>query len=497
MVDDPAVTVDDLFRQVHCIPTSTAGRRRVTWVTRWRIVAALQVTEAVVVATIGGLWLCRLTAGQSGKTTPAVALLFGLALASGTHFTLRALGAYDLSDIMNAWRSCRAVASAWVISTGALFVLDLQPPSTGAVESGPLVGWVAGGVGLILVRLVAAQATSAVIHARWLTHDVAIIGTGREARRCAELLRADRGGAHVAGLVSLAASSSALSDQVLGPAQTTDLQRFIKTRQIKDVIISLSADEQAQLPNLIRFLLCLPVRVFLWPPSLGVNGGLVAGGVCRIGGVPLLLVGVPPLDGWHWVCKDIRDRALAACLLAFIAPVLLGIALVIKLTSPGPVLFRQEREGYNGNMFTILKFRTMQVTDVPHDALTLTARCDPRVSWIGKMLRKTSLDELPQLINVLRGDMWLVGPRPHSPLATAAGQRYADAVSGYMSRLRVKPGITGWAQVHGWRGPTDTLEQIRQRCSYDMYYIQHVSLWLDVQILLRSAVKGFVHENAY
>jgi lipopolysaccharide/colanic/teichoic acid biosynthesis glycosyltransferase len=115
----------------------------------------------------------------------------------------------------------------------------------------------------------------------------------------------------------------------------------------------------------------------------------------------------------------------------------------------------------------------------------------------GALLRKTSLDELPQLLNVIRGDMWLVGPRPHSPLATAAGQRYSAAVSGYMARLRVKPGITGWAQVNGWRGPTNTLEQIQQRLTHDLHYIEHLSLWFDFKILLRTVIMGFVHENAY
>jgi lipopolysaccharide/colanic/teichoic acid biosynthesis glycosyltransferase len=133
----------------------------------------------------------------------------------------------------------------------------------------------------------------------------------------------------------------------------------------------------------------------------------------------------------------------------------------------------------------------------PSEEMTLTVRNDPRVFPIGALLRRTSLDELPQLLNVISGDMWLVGPRPHSPLATAAGTRYADAVSRYFSRARVKPGITGWAQVNGWRGPTETLEQISRRVEHDIYYIDNWSLWLDVRILVATACRGFVHHNAF
>jgi putative colanic acid biosynthesis UDP-glucose lipid carrier transferase len=264
-----------------------------------------------------------------------------------------------------------------------------------------------------------------------------------------------------------------------------------------DVIVATQEHERVRLPELVHGLLGLPVRVLLWPRSCGVEVEWFTHSEYRIGGIPLLLASAPPLDGWRWVLKDSRDRLLAFFLLVCISPVLLGIAVAIRVSSPGPILFRQEREGYNGRTFTIFKFRTMQVAEPPIGELVLTARRDPRVFPLGALLRKTSLDELPQLLNVLRGDMWLVGPRPHSPLATAAGQRYAVAVREYMSRFRVKPGITGWAQVNGWRGPTNTIEQIRQRVAYDRYYIENLTFWLDLQILLRTSIKGFNDYNAF
>ncbi len=227
--------------------------------------------------------------------------------------------------------------------------------------------------------------------------------------------------------------------------------------------------------------------------------GWLAGGEARIGDLPLLQAGATPLEGWRWVLKDAQDRLLALLALVIFAPVLLAIAIAIRIASPGPVFFRQTREGYGGREFRIFKFRTMHATDAAQEAnrLRLAVRHDPRVFPLGAFLRRTSLDELPQLFNVLLGDMWFIGPRPHSPLATAADARYADVVRQYSSRHRIKPGITGWAQVNGWRGPTETAEQIEQRVMHDLYYIENWSMLLDLQILMKTGLRGFVHQNAF
>jgi Undecaprenyl-phosphate glucose phosphotransferase len=468
---------------------------RVAWVSRWGTIAALQVAEAIVVVTNSSLWLAAVLSARGSGPKEVRLLAFGLAVAALVHFGLRSSGAYDFVDIMHMWRSSRIAATAWVLSTGPLFIACFLTSVTTARTV--VLAWLVGLAGLVCVRMIAARICHVFVRARWLRHNVLIIGTGPEAQRCASSLRADSSGAHVIGLIPLDGTFLTDRREAGGTASPSDLQRLISVNEVKDVIVSTSLHEQAQVSDLIRSLRWLPVRVMLWPPSLGVQIGLIAKGGYRIGNVPLLLAGVPPLAGWHWIVKDVRDRVLAFLLLIFTSPVLLGIVLMIRLTSPGPILFRQQREGYGGSMFTIFKFRTMRVSSSPTSGLILTEQNDPRVFPVGALLRKTSLDELPQLINVLRGDMWLVGPRPHSPLATAAGQSYSAAVYGYMARLRVKPGITGWAQVNGWRGPTNTLEQIQQRFTYDLYYIEHMSLRLDLQVLLKTAIKGFVHENAY
>jgi exopolysaccharide biosynthesis polyprenyl glycosylphosphotransferase len=184
-------------------------------------------------------------------------------------------------------------------------------------------------------------------------------------------------------------------------------------------------------------------------------------------------------------------------LLVAAAPVLLLIAAAIKLDSPGPALFKQRRYGFNHRLIGVWKFRTMHVEYQDEDAVQLTTRNDPRVTRVGAFLRRTSLDELPQLFNVLAGEMSLVGPRPHALQAKAAGKLYEEAVAQYAARHKVKPGITGWAQVNGWRGETDTEEKIRRRIDHDLYYINNWSLLFDFKILVLTVPAVILGRNSY
>jgi len=328
-------------------------------------------------------------------------------------------------------------------------------------------------------------------------HNIAIIGDGAEAQACARAVEADACGGGIVGFVSPELDNPASGETDLASDFVSRVQRLVHEREIRELIIATADPYRARVPALVRELRNLPVRVLLWPRSIDVDAAWLGTGEYRIGDTSLILVGAPALDGWDWVLKDMRDRVLALLLLIFFAPLLVIIAAAIRVSSSGPIFFRQEREGYNGKRFKIFKFRTMHWVPPSNNILVLVARNDSRISAVGAILRKTSLDELPQLFNVLRGDMWLIGPRPHSPLATAAGQRYSAAVPHYAARFRVKPGITGWAQVNGYRGSTDTIEQLQQRVAHDIYYIEHLSMWLDAQILLKTAIKGFVNQNAY
>jgi len=192
-----------------------------------------------------------------------------------------------------------------------------------------------------------------------------------------------------------------------------------------------------------------------------------------------------------------EDRVLSAILLLFALPLICIIAVAIKLDSPGPVFFRQRRYGFGGRVFEAMKFRTMYVAQSDQLGAQLTRRNDPRITRLGRVLRRTSLDEVPQLFNVLRGEMSLVGPRPHPLAAKAADVLYHEAIGHYALRHRVRPGITGWAQVNGWRGETETLVQLQKRVEYDLNYIEHWSLWLDIRILLRTAVCVFRNADVF
>jgi exopolysaccharide biosynthesis polyprenyl glycosylphosphotransferase len=204
-----------------------------------------------------------------------------------------------------------------------------------------------------------------------------------------------------------------------------------------------------------------------------------------------------PLRDWRRIAKEIEDRVLAAAILTLISPLMLVIACLIKLDSPGPVFFRQKRYGFNNELIEVLKFRTMYDEARDDNAEQLTRRNDPRVTRLGAFLRRTSIDELPQFFNVLRGEMSIVGPRPHALAAKAGLLLYQDAVGHYDARHRMKPGITGWAQVNGWRGETDTIEQIRRRVEHDLYYIENWSIRLDLAIILRTIFGGFTGRYAY
>src|SRR6185437_3463072 len=189
-----------------------------------------------------------------------------------------------------------------------------------------------------------------------------------------------------------------------------------------------------------------------------------------------------PLSGWASILKQAEDAVLSLLLLFLFLPLMGIIALAVKLDSPGPVFFRQQRFGFNNNPIWIYKFRTMRVAAEEDPQVRQAQRSDPRVTRFGRILRRTSLDELPQLINVLKGEMSLVGPRPH---AIAHNEYYAKCIDRYLHRHRVKPGITGWAQVNGLRGETPTIDAMHARVKHDLFYIENWSIWFDLWILLR------------
>jgi polysaccharide biosynthesis protein PslA len=273
------------------------------------------------------------------------------------------------------------------------------------------------------------------------------------------------------------------------------LERMIRRDAVDTVLVALpwAAGDTAQ--AIVRRISMAPIDVYIYVGMKSLNMPLRRSGAPY--DLPLLMACNRPINGWRGSLKRGEDIVLSLALLTFISPVMLAIAVGIKLTSKGPIFFRQRRIGYNNHVIEVLKFRSMYTHLSDADARQQAFRGDKRVTPLGAWLRRTSLDELPQLINVLKGDMSLVGPRPHALATTAGGLALEEAVPVYSSRHRVKPGITGWAQVNGYRGALDSVDKIVHRVNHDLYYIENWSLGLDIKILWQTVRLVFADDNAF
>jgi polysaccharide biosynthesis protein PslA len=279
---------------------------------------------------------------------------------------------------------------------------------------------------------------------------------------------------------------------VLGPAR--DLVAYARRHRVDDIFIALPWSAEVRIRQILNALRPIPARIHICPE--GGEGEAIGRTFVQIDGVPAFNLVEKPLDGWRRIIKGLEDRSVAAAILLFLLPMLLLVALAIKLDSPGPVFFRQKRYGWNNKVFLVWKFRTMYHDKRDDLAEKLTERNDPRVTRLGWFLRRTSIDELPQFLNVLNGEMSVVGPRPHPLKAKAGGRLYDEVVVNYAVRHKIKPGVTGWAQVNGWRGDTDTEEKLQRRIEYDLYYMEHWSVFFDIYIILRT-VMCVLRCNAY
>jgi len=271
-----------------------------------------------------------------------------------------------------------------------------------------------------------------------------------------------------------------------------DIELFVEKNEIDEVWIALPLRAEQRVKDLLYNLRHQTVNIKLIPDIFGFQ--LLNHSMTEIVGLPAVNLSDTPMGGSNQLIKAFEDRLLALLILVLISPLLLLISIMIKSTSSGPVLFTQKRHGWDGKIITVYKFRTMKAHKEFDGVITQAGKGDSRITKLGAFLRKTSLDELPQFINVLQGRMSIVGPRPH---AIEHNEQYKDQVNQYMLRHMVKPGITGWAQVNGLRGETDTLDKMKNRVEYDLYYIENWSLWFDLKIIFLTLFKGFIHKNAY
>lgn len=264
-----------------------------------------------------------------------------------------------------------------------------------------------------------------------------------------------------------------------------DIPAYVKKHRVDIVYITLPLRAEERIKKLVNDLGDTTASVYIIPDIFTLN--LVRSGIQDMNGIPLLAIREDPFLGWNALAKRLLDIILASLILILVSPVMLAVAIAVKLSSPGPIFFVQRRYGLHGEEIKVYKFRSMTVCE-DGDQIAQAQRQDQRVTAVGAFLRQTSLDELPQFINVLQGSMSIVGPRPH---AVAHNEYYRREIQGYMLRHKVKPGITGLAQVKGSRGETETVDKMAERVKYDLEYIANWSLWLDLWIILQTALTFF------
>ena len=273
--------------------------------------------------------------------------------------------------------------------------------------------------------------------------------------------------------------------------RVSEVATYVREHGVQMIFISLPMSAQPRIRELLDNLNDTTASIYFLPDVYIFD--LMQARFDNVGGVPVVAICETPFYGVDSVVKNVSDAVLAFLILVLLSPLMLCIALAIKLTSPGPAVFKQRRYGLNGEEITVYKFRSMTVSE-DGARIEQAQKDDPRITRIGAFLRRTSLDELPQFINVLQGRMSIVGPRPH---AVAHNELYRKIIRGYMLRHKVKPGITGWAQVNGFRGETKELEKMQARIEHDLHYLQNWSIWLDLWIIMRTVWVVLRRDNAY
>ena len=455
-------------------------------------------TLALDVATMIATGLATFALWYEGPLTVGAFMAIA-AVAACAPIVLKSRWAYTIPALSSVAHQLAELALALFIAISALIIVNI----VAGVDITPLRAWALHWYLFALAACVAERVVLARMLAGWskagrMARRTVIVGGGKPTFDLIE--RLDRTGSSAIQILGIFDDR----DKYRSPEQVgryaklgrfEDLEVFCRDQRVDLLIIALPTVAEERILHILKMLWVLPIDVRI--AALGSKLKLRSRAYNYIGDVPFLPVFDKPMSDWSVAVKSIEDRTLAALGLIVLSPLLALIALAVKLDSRGPVFFRQQRYGFNNEPIGVYKFRSMYVDKCDANATRLVTKGDPRVTRVGAFIRKTSLDELPQLINVLKGELSLVGPRPHAMQAKAEGRIYDEVVEGYFARHKVKPGITGWAQVNGWRGETDTLEKIEQHVAHDIYYIENWSTWLDLKILFMTPLSLITTKNAY
>jgi Undecaprenyl-phosphate glucose phosphotransferase len=414
---------------------------------------------------------------------------------------LNRMRAYDFSRLsLFRWQATRGFM-VWIATASLLLAVAYITKISSDYSRGWAIAWSLGAYGLFLLDRAALWLTlRRWATARRLVRRVVIVGSGESVSRLIGKLRQ----LPPTEIAILGVFEQDIPDRrpeqqaIEGVPFRGDIDALLSYSReviVDEVIVALPLTAEHEIKLLFDRLRQMPADLRLSMEPLA--NALPIRGIAFHGGIPVIEVINRPLRHWNALTKWFEDKALGMLLLVLFLPFMLIIAALIKLDSPGPVFFVQDRYGFNNKVIRVVKFRTMEAAQCDASGAARTVRNDPRLTGVGRVLRRFSLDELPQLMNVVVGHMSLVGPRPHAITMRAGSQLYHEAVDEYLHRHRVKPGMTGWSQVNGLRGEIDTVEKARARVRYDLHYIEHWSIWLDIKILLMTFRVIFAKENAY
>ena len=387
-------------------------------------------------------------------------------------------------DLLTSWVVLAAVLLLCGYATRSLHYFEPQVLIAWLVST-PVLQWLAVRLGKEVVKYQAARASA--------RHKAIVVGAGVLGVKVAKVLAESED----YGIAFMGYFEDRGDDRVQREAKVKrlgglkDVAQYITAHSVRDVYITLPLGSQPRIVELLDQIQSTTASLFFVPDIFGIS--IIQGRLQDMNGMPVVGICETPFTGINKLVKRISDLVLASIILVTVAPLMLVLAIGVKLSSPGPAIFGQRRNGLDGDEITVYKFRSMTTQD-NGTVVAQATRHDPRITPFGRFIRRTSLDELPQLFNVLQGRMSIVGPRPH---AVAHNELYRQVIKAYMVRHKVKPGITGWAQVNGYRGETDTIEKMQARVECDLEYLRNWSLRLDLQIIARSIRIVFFDRQAY
>jgi Undecaprenyl-phosphate glucose phosphotransferase len=460
------------------------------------IVRIVQASDLLLLLFSGVLAKSMLTPRPWLASDGSLVLATCLGSVVATVFLSRA-GAYRLRLLYPLGKSLQILPLPMLVGGGSMIVcLFLMGDGSLGFRESPFV-WLF----FSAVLLTASRGYLSRLLRRWtesgkLARRVAVIGAGEFSREFIERLRAEPHAYTVVGLYDDRRSRiPGVQEGVRVRGTVSDLLQRSREEQVDLIVIALPLRAVERISRILEQIGSAVADICLTTDFAGFR--YKSSQISSIGSNPVVLIDERPLKDWRAAKKFAFDMVIGSLLLVVLSPFLALIALAIRFDSPGPVLFRQPRLGFNNRLFTCYKFRSMHhgMTDLMGDRQA--TRGDPRVTRLGKWLRALSLDELPQIFNVMKGNMSLVGPRPHPPNTKAADKLFTDVVAKYAFRHRVKPGITGWAQVNGWRGETKTMEQIENRVACDLAYIENWSVWFDLRIMMLTVTREILSRHAF